>query len=552
MTDTISATALAWLEMRGIDPELAVRLGWRSVEEDDREWLRQPFVVDGAVVNHRLRRVDGVGWEMEETSPQPLWNVDCMADATLADQPWIWAEDVEDAAVAVHCGFPRTVALPVGPISGPAEGVRDAQAKFAFLKYHAKTIGDFRRANRERTEQRKEPVPIILAMPQDSSGAMMLHELANRLGTALCKWVRYPKANPQQPPFPNGRTHCRNLTEVYQHWGQVGVRRTIESARWMKIKGVARMSEIPPRPERHVWSTGLEWLDTNVKMRFGDLWVVTGIPGQGKTTFVNAIVNAAVRRYKWGCVWAGFEQDPQSDHKTALREWYLEKEEWRCSPQELMRADEWIEDHYVFICPQELEDDDGEWDDDIPLPNAKDGVDNRADVRWVVKSISQAVYRYGVKIAVIDPWNEIDHAKPPDMSETAYVGWALKVFRKAAMKLNILLIVIAHPTKMQAGEIPGLYSISDSANWANKPDIGLVVFQDEASGKSMLRVCKVRQRGVIGEKGDVWTEYHRESRHFLPAGNPMAALQEDEEYVPKKRRKGNGAGNGHARPYSDD
>jgi twinkle protein len=100
---------------------------------------------------------------------------------------------------------------------------------------------------------------------------------------------------------------------------------------------------------------------------------------------------------------------------------------------------------------------------------------------------------------VIDPWNEMDHTRPPDMTLTEYVGYAIKQFRKLAKKYKVYLIVVAHPSKMLRGQggkypVPGLYDISDSAHWSNKADIGIVVHREDliASKETKIRVVKSR------------------------------------------------------------
>jgi twinkle protein len=66
--------------------------------------------------------------------------------------------------------------------------------------------------------------------------------------------------------------------------------------------------------------------------------------------------------------------------------------------------------------------------------------------------------------------------------------------------------VVAHPTKLakdRDGKVPmpTLYDISDSAAWMNKPDVGIIVHQDE--GGVLLRVAKSRYHDRIGKPGTV-------------------------------------------------
>ena len=80
--------------------------------------------------------------------------------------------------------------------------------------------------------------------------------------------------------------------------------------------------------------------------------------------------------------------------------------------------------------------------------------------------------RFGVQVIVIDPLNELDHSRPADLSLTEYTDKAIREFKRLASALSVHMIVVAHPTKLSGGERPGLYSISDSAHWANKVDVG--------------------------------------------------------------------------------
>ena len=123
---------------------------------------------------------------------------------------------------------------------------------------------------------------------------------------------------------------------------------------------------------------------------------------------------------------------------------------------QLEEADRWIDEHFVFIVPS---------DDDF------------TNLAWVLDKAAAAVIRYGARMVVIDPWNELDHDRPHDMSLTEYTGRAIKEFKRLAKALDVHVMVVAHPTKLPAGEKPGLYSISDSAHWANKPDAGIVIWK---------------------------------------------------------------------------
>ena len=71
------------------------------------------------------------------------------------------------------------------------------------------------------------------------------------------------------------------------------------------------------------------------------------------------------------------------------------------------------------------------------------------------------------KLLIIDPWNEIEHDRPPHLTSTEYTGLALRALKRFARKHQIHLIVVAHPKMLrrdQQGEypFPSLYDIADS------------------------------------------------------------------------------------------
>ena len=66
--------------------------------------------------------------------------------------------------------------------------------------------------------------------------------------------------------------------------------------------------------------------------------------------------------------------------------------------------------------------------------------------------------------------------------ETEYIGRAIREFRRFARRYEVLVMAVAHPTKM-GGEgkgvsKPTLYDISGSANWFNKPFEDLLVLPE--------------------------------------------------------------------------
>jgi twinkle protein len=165
------------------------------------------------------------------------------------------------------------------------------------------------------------------------------------------------------------------------------------------------------------------------------------------------------------------------------------RDAWR--HPEVGAADAWIEQHFRFLAP---------------------GDDEGVTVEWLLERATAAVIREDCDVVLIDPWNEMDHAAG-DMSLTVYVGEAIKAMKRCARRLQVLWVVIAHPAKIKQGDTIGLYSISDSAHWFNKSDVGLVISRPADDGDAELRVAKVRYE-EIGRRGSVKIKFNPETRRF--------------------------------------
>lgn len=474
---SISETIAEQLAARHIDTELAAKYGLHSrVGIGGGEALAIPFIREGKRVNRKFRTlgVEKKFWQ-ETGGVQCLWNEDCLRDDTLLEQPLVITEGELDALSAIQAGFPRTVSVPGG---APKEPLPEDTSKYQFVADARPLL------TAERVRE------VIIAADGDGPGANLLHDLSHRLGRFRCKFVTYPK-HPEDPT-----RRLKDLNEVLQAYGPKGVRMTLERAQWLKVDGVYRMSELPPVPVAPIYEIGIPKLSTRYKARLGDLAVFTGIPSHGKSSVVNDICCHLVQYHELNIAFASFEQMPQRDHRRNLRTWHARKPVHYCDGRELREADEWIDRHFSFLVPGE--------DDEVTL-------------EWMLDKAEAAVVQHGCKVVVIDPWNEMDHARDRAETLTEYTGRAIKALRRFAKKMMVHVIIVAHPSKQQKDDkgeyrVPTLYDISDSAHWYNKCDLGVVVHR--YPDHTLIRVAKSRYHDEIGVPGDEKALFQFEQRRF--------------------------------------
>ena len=457
------------LEARGLDIEICSSLGFSSHSMFGPDTLSIPYFEGGIAVNHKFRTLAGEKkFAQDKDARKVFWNIDCLLDSTLDDLPLIITEGEFDAVAAIQAGFQRVVSVPDG---APAKevGREDSGRKYSYLTDAHKLLQGVRE--------------IILAVDNDGPGVNLLNDLAIRLGKAKCKWVKYPQG-------------CKDLNDALRMFGTRGVVETINRAQWMRIDGVYRMSELPPMPVIDGLDVGVPGLARHMRLRAGDFSIVTGIPSHGKSSFVNVVATGMAENYRWKTAFASFEQKPQVDHKRALRTLYTGFRVIDCTPNQLVAADGWIDDWFTFIVPSE--------DDDVTLD-------------WCLERCAAAVVQHGAKLVVIDPWNEMDHVRPPDMTLTEYTGFAIKQFKKFAAKYQCHVMVVAHPAKLRREEgktpIPTLYDISDSAHWFNKADLGVIIHRVD-DDDTLIRVQKSRYHDQIGEPGDLHVTFNRRTGRY--------------------------------------
>ncbi len=467
---------LELLKARGLEAEMLARHGVESSDKLGSDTVIIPFKQAGRIVNRKYRTIAGIKrFTQDAGAIKCFWNFDVILDQTLADQPLIITEGEFDALIALQCGFARTVSVPDGAPSQEIGEDSDSR-KYSYLTDAHAALATIRE--------------IILATDGDGPGIALMNDLALRLGRARCKWVRYPKG-------------CKDLNDAFLKYGHKGVTETIARAQWCKVDGVYRMSDLPPVPERQAFRIGMPILDNHYRMRPMDFCVVTGIPSHGKSAFLTDIACRMVEAHGWPVAFASFEQQPQIDHRRNLRTWFNGKRVIYQSLEELDSADGWIDRNFSFICPSE---------------------DDQVTLKWTLERCSAAVIQHGAKLVIVDPWNEMDHDRSGDMTLTEYTGFAIKEFKRFARKHQVHVIVAAHPAKMRPGEngklaIPGLYDISDSAHWANKADVGIVIWRGEdrnGNPISKIRIAKSRYHDQIGTPGDVDVVFSLDTNRFTP------------------------------------
>jgi twinkle protein len=150
-------------------------------------------------------------------------------------------------------------------------------------------------------------------------------------------------------------------------------------------------------------------------------------------------------------------------------------------------AADWIDAHFRFLVPDD---------------------DTEASLDWLLETLGAAVSRFDPFACVIDPWNALEHTRPPGMTQTEYTGVSIERIKRFARRRRVHMLVVAHPTKLQRlqnGEYPrpNLWDIADSAHWANKADLGVMIWRKTGDPETEIAVVKSKYHNELGRPGSI-------------------------------------------------
>jgi twinkle protein len=242
------------------------------------------------------------------------------------------------------------------------------------------------------------------------------------------------------------------------------------------IPGYYALADLPQQPPigDRCFGTGWSELDQLIKFYAGQFVLVTGKPGHGKSTFLfNLICNVArlqgIRSYLYVP-----ENEAVVFHKL--------KTIWN---------DEATFSYFAgsccFVQSGQIEHYEGE-------PRT---------LHWVLDKAANVIERDGVEFVVIDPWNELERAKPKDQALTDYINDCLQLVKQFTRHFAVTVLMVAHPTKAAAdpAHVPTLADVEGSMNWWNKSDNGMVIFRDYETKVTRVISAKVREQPDAGQPG---------------------------------------------------
>ena len=251
-------------------------------------------------------------------------------------------------------------------------------------------------------------------------------------------------------------------------------------------------------------STGWPSMDPFYTIRAGEWTLVTGIPGHGKSSWLdNVIVNTA-RDKDWKWLVFSAENQPAARHAAGLAAIYIGRPfqpgYGRMTQEDWLYAGAFLDTQIQFLEPE-----------------ARD---------CNIDTLLTVAETRPIQALLIDPWNELDHSRPTSMTETEYISASLSKVRRFAREQNVHVFIVAHPAKLiraKGGDgdnttypVPTAYDVAGSAHWRNKADNVVCIWRDVLDPRSEIQVHvqKIRFREV-GQVGLCKLYFDRATGRFI-------------------------------------
>ena len=431
---------------------------------------------DGELINRKYR--DGAkNFKFEKDAELIMYNIDAVTDDQM-----IIVEGEMDVLTLHECGFTNAVSVPNGANVG--------RNNFEYIDNCIELFDKMQ--------------SIIIATDNDIPGTELRTQLASRLGVDRCYKVNWKD--------------CKDANEYLIKYGKEETIKVIQNNEAFPIDGAFTVRDIRKELDQLFefglkpgMTIGQNEFDEHLTFSESRLYTFTGIPGHGKSEFLDFIIERLNVLHGLRVAYFSPENHPIQLHASKIIEKLVGSRFSKkyIDPITYESVCEYMDDNYYFIEPPE----------DYKFQTILDKAKN-------------LIYRYGVKILVIDPYNKIEHLKPAGQSETEYISLFLDELIRFTKKHNILTFLVAHPRKIQKQsnglhEIPTLYDINGSANFYNKTDFGVTVYRNKNTGFSEIYIQKVKFKH-LGQEGMVqfkWNKYN--GRYAYYDGNDELMIQED-------------------------
>lgn len=467
----LSNNVIKWFESRSISQKTLVKMKITEGVEfmpqtgKNENTIQFNYFINNELINIKYR--DGrKNFKLVKGAEKVFYNI----DRTIGHDYIVIVEGEMDALSFMESGIESVVSVPNG-----------ATINNTNLDYLDSCIDYF---------ESKEKV--ILAVDADEAGLALKQELIRRLGAERCFTVEFGT--------------CKDANEFLMENGRSELASVINKAKPVPIENVVTLKDVNEELEEFIYEgfkpgyqIGLNNFDSIFSTYTGQFITVTGVPSSGKSDFVDRMVVGYYLKYGWKTAFASPENKPTFLHTHKLIRkiggWMPNKDD--IGTQKWNNVISKVNDNFYFI------------------------ENERYDLDAVLSKGAELVKRKGIKCLVIDPYNKVKMQGASTMSIPDATMEYLTRVEAFAKKYDVLVIIVAHPTKMykkEDGTIdePTMYSIKGGGEWYDASYHGLLVHRNYEQKTVKVKVLKVKFQNLGENQAEAHFKWDHVSGDYMP------------------------------------
>ena len=372
----------------------------------------------------------------------------------------------------------------------------------------------------------------FIATDNDTSGNIVAEKIAQRLGRYRCERIVFDGKDANNDLIDGVLEKTIYNRKKYPVSGSFTTEDLLDKMMDLYNSGLPNCIELKNK------SFGK--LNDVFKLMFGHLVIGTGIPSHGKSNYTEWLVLNYLLENDIKASFFSPEHQPMELHMSTFVQKVIGKNYFfdidgtpRCTKLEVMQFHEWANQKLYLTSPENGEF--ANWD-------------------WIFEKFKEQIFSFGINIFVVDAWNKVEFLG--NKTERENITRTLSRLTQFAQQNNVLIIVIAHPTKMKKEngvyEKPSLYDVSGSADFRNQTHDGFCIYRyfgDESYTTFTNLKTKYSFQGEIG--AIIEYDYHKPSGRYFPRGDvaqdynlldalkvdnvkkEFAELEESENEIPK-------------------
>ena len=474
-TIPVRGKTLEWFETRGISTETLAKLMVSTGKEympqtgKTENTIQFNYYVGGQLTNVKYRDARK-NFKLYKGAEKVFYNI----DSVVGHDECIIVEGEMDVLALHEAGVPNAISVPNG-----------ATLNSNNLDYLDNCIDYF--------EDKKK---IIIAVDNDPPGQALQAELIRRLGAETCYLATFDD--------------CKDANEYLLKYSAKELLSRVKNAKPVPLENVTTFRDIEDEITDFVrngfkrgYTVGLNNFDSIFSTYTKQFITVTGIPSSGKSDFVDQMCVGYNKEYGWKTAFASPENAPTylHAHKLMRKVWGDMPNKGHIGGAKWNEVANHVNDNFFFI---DME---------------------RYTLESVLRKGAELVKRKGIKCLVIDPFNKVRDVDCTTEDVNRYTMEYLTKIETFAKKYDVLVFIVAHPTKMYKNnegkiEEPTMYNIKGGGEWYDASYHGLLVHRDYEAKTTKVKILKCKFQN-LGENGaEAFFTWEPRSGCFVPHVQP--------------------------------